>query len=130
MKNTMNKLLTVFSMASLSIASTLATAGQSDCDAEAGKQQYNKCVACHSTEAGTHLMGPSLHGLMGTKVGTASGFTYSFAMEEAGFQWTDETLSYFLASPMQYVPGTTMPFGGIKKEEQRDALICFIKQLN
>ena len=97
-----------------------------DCDIEAGKKAFNKCVACHSMEPGQHMMGPSLHGLMGREVGTAEGFVYSPAMEEADFTWTEETLSAFLESPMQYVPGTTMPFGGIKKPEQRQALNCYL----
>ena len=125
----MNKLLTVFSIAGLVLSSTLVTADQSSCDVEAGKKQFNKCVACHSTEAGVHMMGPSVHGLMSRKVGTAAGFLYSPAMEEANFQWTEDTLSAFLKSPMQYVPGTSMPFGGIKKIKQRQNLVCFINQL-
>jgi cytochrome c len=52
---------------------------------------------------------------------------YSPAMEGADFTWSDETLSAFLENPMQYLPGTTMPFGGIKKPEQRQALNCYLK---
>jgi cytochrome c len=48
-------------------------------------------------------------------------------MEEADFIWSEETLSAFLESPMQYLPGTTMPFAGLKKEDQRKALICYLK---
>ncbi len=99
---------------------------QADCDIEAGRKVFNKCVACHSMESDQHMMGPSLHGLMGRKVGTAEGFVYSPAMEEADFTWNEETLSAFLGAPMQYLPGTTMPFGGIKKQEQREALNCYI----
>ena len=78
-------------------------------------------------EPDKHMMGPSLHGLMGRKVGTAEGFLYSPAMEEAEFTWDEETLSAFLESPMQYLPGTTMPFAGLRKQEQRAALNCYIK---
>ena len=115
---------------SLIIGVTIAivSAGaQSECDVEAGKKAYNKCVACHSLEPGQHMMGPSLHGFMGREAGTAEGFIYSPAMEEADFTWNEETLSAFLESPMQYLPGTTMPFGGLKKPEQRGALICYLK---
>jgi cytochrome c len=100
---------------------------QADCDIEAGKKVFNKCAACHSLEPGQHMMGPSLHGLMDRQVGTAEGFLYSPAMEEADFSWNEETLSAFLESPMQYLPGTTMPFGGLKKPEQREALYCYLK---
>ena len=110
--------------ATLLIASLGTQAGY---DIEAGKKVFNKCAACHSLEPGQHMMGPSLHGLIGRQVGTAEGFLYSPAMEEADFSWSEETLSAFLESPMQYLPGTTMPFGGLKKPEQRDALNCYLK---
>ena len=100
-----------------------------ECDVEAGKKQFNKCVACHSVEPDVHLMGPSLHGLMGREVGSLEGFPFSEAMETADFIWTEETLDAFIESPMQYLPGTVMPFGGIRKAEQRQALNCYIKQL-
>lgn len=103
---------------------------QAECDVEAGKKQFNKCAACHSVEPGVQLMGPSLHGLMGRKVGSLEGFPFSEAMATADFIWTEETLDAFMASPMQYLPGTVMPFGGIRKAEQRQALNCYIKQLN
>ena len=125
----MKTLLTIFSIAGLSLTSAFAAAVQSNCDVDAGKKQFNKCAACHSTETGTHMMGPSLYGLMGRKAGTADGFTFSYAMEQAGFKWTEEILSDFLKSPMQYVPGTSMPFGGIKNDSQREALTCYIKNL-
>ena len=101
-----------------------------ECDTEAGKKQYNKCVACHSTEAGVHTTGPSLHGLMGREVGSVADFPFSEAMESASFVWTEETLSAFIENPMQYLPGNVMPFGGIRKEQQRKALNCYIKNLN
>ncbi len=100
------------------------------CDLEAGKKQFNKCAACHSVESDVHLMGPSLHGLMGREVGSLADFPFSEAMETADFIWTEETLAGFIESPMQYIPGTVMPFGGIRKAEQRGALNCYIKQLN
>ena len=101
-----------------------------ECDVGAGKKQFNKCIACHSVEPDVQLMGPSLHGLMGRKVGSVEGFPFSEAMANADFIWTEETLDAFLESPMQYLPGTVMPFGGIRKAEQRQALNCYIGQLD
>ncbi len=98
-----------------------------ECDVSAGKKQYNKCVACHSTEPGVQLMGPSLHGILGREVGTVDGFVYSPAMETAGFIWSEEKLDEFLASPSSTVPETTMPFGGIRNPDQRAALICYLQ---
>jgi len=103
---------------------------KAECDAEAGRRQFNKCVACHSVESGIQMMGPSLYDLFGRKVGSVEGFTFSVAMEEADVVWTDQTLSEFLGKPMTFIPGSVMPFGGIKKPEQRKALICYLKQFS
>lgn len=112
----------------IGVVIAIASVGaQAECDVEAGKKVFNKCAACHSLEPGQHMMGPSLHGLMGREAGTAEGFLYSQALEDADFVWNEETLSAFLESPMQYLPGTTMPFGGLKKAGQRDALNCYLK---
>ena len=73
-------------------------------------------------------MGPSLHGLFGRQVGSVQGFQYSEAMAGAEYQWTPERLSEFLTDPMQDMPGTVMPFGGIRKAEQREALNCYLQQ--
>ena len=122
------KLITRIALAILLAVVTSRTLAE--CDVEAGRKQYNKCVACHSTEPGVQLMGPSLHGLFGRQVGTEEGFQFSEAMGNADFTWTPERLSAFITNPMQDMPGTVMPFGGIRKEEQREALNCYLQQLN
>ena len=99
-----------------------------ECDITQGKKQFNKCAACHSVEVDVHKMGPSLFQVMGREVGTLPDFYYSEAMQKSDFIWSEKTLSAFLESPMTYVKGTTMPFSGIKKIEQRDALICYLQQ--
>jgi cytochrome c len=99
------------------------------CDAESGKKQFNKCAACHSVEPDIQMTGPTLYGLIGREVGSVEGFPFSEAMETADFIWTEETLSAFIENPMQYLPGTVMPFGGIRKADQRRALNCYLRQL-
>ncbi|MDA7725202.1 c-type cytochrome [Pseudomonadales bacterium] len=96
------------------------------CDAEAGKRVYNKCAACHAVEAGVHMMGPSLHGLFGRTVGAVEGFIFSEPMAAAGFVWDRQMFASFIENPMQFLPGTTMPFAGIRKLEQREALGCYL----
>jgi cytochrome c len=105
----------------------IASTAWADCDPEAARKAFNRCTACHSVEPGEHLMGPSLHGVMGGKAGTAEGFSYSAALAEADIVWNDETMSAFLENPMQYLPGTTMPFAGLRKESQRHDIICYLE---
>jgi cytochrome c len=101
--------------------------GQASCDVAAGEKIFAKCAACHSLEPGQHLMGPSLHAVLGRHAGRADGFVYSLAMERAKITWTAETLEAFIADPAGYVPGTAMPFAGLKSPEQRAALVCMFQ---
>jgi cytochrome c len=112
----------------LSTALLVPLVALADGDEELGKRQFNKCAACHSLEVGVHLAGPSLHGLMGRKVGSIEGFVFSEVMEQAEFVWTTQTLSAFIENPMQLLPGTVMAFGGIRNAEQREALVFYIEQ--
>ncbi|MDN3522930.1 c-type cytochrome [Halomonas ramblicola] len=112
---------------SLGIVSTVFAS--SDCDLDLGKQAFSTCSTCHTNGASeTHAVGPNLYGVVGSDAGTARGFTYSVALEELDTKWTPEELSKFLASPMEYAPGTMMAYGGMKNEAQRNAVICYLEQ--
>jgi cytochrome c len=64
---------------------------------------------------------------MGSKAGAAEGFNFSTALAKADIVWNDKTMSAFLEKPMQYVTGTTMPFAGLRKESQRQDIICYLE---
>ena len=96
-------------------------------DAEAGKAVFNKCSACHSTDAGKNMVGPSLHGVYGRKAGSVEGFNYSDAMKASGKTWDDAALDAYIADPKGAVPGNKMVFVGIKDETDRKNLIAFLK---
>lgn len=96
------------------------------CDLDTGRRVFEKCVACHSLEAGTHLAGPSLYGIIGRPAGSADGYLYTLAMEQAGFAWDEGTLSAFLEDPFGYLPGAGMPFAGLADSEEREALVCWL----
>lgn len=122
---------TTFALVSgLVLYCTFSPDASAECDIAAGQKVFNKCAACHSLEPGVQMMGPSLNGLMGRGVGEVEGFTYSVAMQQADFNWNAETLSAFLEKPMQFLPGTTMPFGGLRRAEQRQALVCLFENTN
>ena len=116
---------------SLGLALVLATLSMrlsaADCDTAVGAQAFaSKCSACHSREVGRHMTGPSLHDLDGRRAGTVQGFSFSSAMSDSGIVWSAASLDAFLASPQTYVPGTVMPFGGIRNLAERAALVCYI----
>jgi cytochrome c2 len=101
-----------------------------DDDRPAGPPQaFNQCSACHSTTPGKTLIGPSLAGVYGHKAGQVAGFQFSDAMKNSGMVLNEKNLDAFLANPSAKVPGTIMAFAGIKDEEQREAIIDYLKTL-
>ena len=102
--------------------------GERVCDRERGWQVFVKCQPCHSAEAGgPHIIGPNLHGVIGRMAGTAPGFTYSYAFREADFTWDREKLDRYLTDPAAFVDSNWMPFLGLKRSEDRRAIICFLE---
>lgn len=106
----------------------LSTAAQA-ADPAAGKSVFTRCAACHSASPGVTLMGPSLAGVVGRKAGSLPGFHYSPAMMKSGRVWSTVNLDAFLSSPQQAVPGTKMPFGGMRDAKERADLIAYLGTL-
>ncbi|KAI6194089.1 Glucose-6-phosphate 1-dehydrogenase [Aphelenchoides besseyi] len=80
-------------------------------DYEKGKEVFKQmCANCHavSQEPEHSSIGPTLYGV--------------------GITWTRVTLFDYLKDPKKYIPGTTMDFAGLKKEQERADLIKFIEQ--
>lgn len=91
----------------------------------------NACRTCHSMREGDHRLGPSLHGIVGRKAGSAEGYQFSSAMEGAELVWDEATLDDFIANPNQVVPGNRMqPFGGIDDAQQRGEIIAYLKSIS
>ena len=106
------------------LASNLAFAD--DKDLELAQQSYVKCVACHSLEEGKHGVGPSLHNLNNRKAGEVPGFKFSKALRTSGVLWNKETLHAYLLNPQKNIPRNRMAFAGLKNEEERQALVCYL----
>lgn len=98
-----------------------------DGDAEAGKKVFNKCKACHAMEEGKNKVGPSLFGVLGRQAAAVKGFKYSKAMTDSGLTWDDATLKKYLAKPKDLVPGTRMAFAGLKKDDEIEDVIAYMK---
>lgn len=118
----------------LSAGLLLAFAAQpaaADGDAEAGEKVYARCKACHTIEeGGPHRVGPNLHGIVGRTAGTVEGFKYSKAMIEAGengLVWDEENLDKYLENPRAHIKGNRMAFPGLKKEDEREDIIAYLK---
>ncbi|RME97416.1 MAG: MFS transporter, partial [Alphaproteobacteria bacterium] len=69
----------------------------------------------------------------GAAAGSREGYNYSKAMKEAGksgLVWTPETLDRYIRKPKEVVPGTKMPFPGLKDDAQRLDLIAYLQQFS
>jgi cytochrome c len=107
------------------ILSTQAQA--SECDLVKGEKTFTKCTACHSLEPNTNLMGPSLHGLMNRGAGEGKNFQYSNAMMSSNIEWSPTELNEFLLNPKKKIPGTSMPFSGLRNAKARAAVTCYLE---
>lgn len=98
---------------------------------EAGAKVFRKCQACHQVgEGASNRVGPILNGIVDRAAGSVDGFRYSNAMQAKageGLVWDDASLHEFLASPRKYLKGTSMGFAGLRKAEDIDAVIAYIR---
>lgn len=97
--------------------------------ADAKPAAYAQCAACHSVEPGKHGIGPSLHGVYGTKAGEIAGFAFSEKLKASGLTWDDATLDTWLSGPMKLVPGTKMSYAGMSDPAKRAEVIAYLKTL-
>lgn len=95
-----------------------------------GRRVFLLCAACHNVVKGeAHKVGPNLNGFFGQQAGMKSDFVYSEALKNKGIVWSEETIREWLNNPASYVPGTKMAFVGVKKKDQQDALIAYLKEV-
>lgn len=98
-------------------------------DVAHGEQVYKKCERCHTLNAGGgQAEGPNLHGIFGRKAGTMPGWQFSDALKASGIVWNRQNMDEYLAKPKEFVPDGTMNFPGLRKPEDRQAVIDYMEQ--
>lgn len=102
----------------------------SECDVQKGETTFAVCKTCHTSGKDERsFVGPNLFGVSDRDIASKDDFFYSPALIEKEGVWDFQSLNEFLENPAKAVPGTMMAFGGIKNEQQRQNLICFLKSL-
>lgn len=107
----------------VTLAEVLKTA-----DFERGKKIFRKCASCHNASQGSGAkVGPNLWNVVGRKKASSAGFSYSKALIQKGGNWNIESINSFIQKPKNYVPGTKMAFGGLKKPQDRADVILYLQ---
>jgi cytochrome c len=93
-----------------------------------GKLLFLRCASCHDISAAQSMkLGPNLMGVYGRKSGSLPGYRYSAAMQQAHLVWDAPTLDRWLTNPNALVPGTAMAFAGLPGEDDRQAVIAYLR---
>ena len=94
------------------------------------KQFARKCSVCHTlVENGKKRAGPTLYKIFGRKAGTLEGYKYSKALIDSDIIWNEESINrLFDEGPDKVTPGTKMPIQRMKKIQDRQDLVMFLKK--
>jgi cytochrome c len=118
-------------MIAMAILAASGTAARADGDVANGEKVFKKCVACHAVgENAKNKVGPHLNGVVDAPIGHVEEFTYSKALmekHEAGETWTDEAMAAWLRAPKDFAKGTKMAFAGLKKDDEIEDVIAYLK---
>lgn len=100
-------------------------------DTAKGEKLYRQCQGCHSIGPDApNGFGPQLNGVFEREPGSVSGYDYSPAFSKAtqqGLRWNNNSMSDFLAAPMEFIVGTRMAFPGVQNADDRSELIAYLK---
>ena len=104
-------------------------ADDDDAAMKLGQRVFLTCRSCHTTEKdGRNKVGPNLHGVFGSKAGSKPDFKYSDAVKNSGITWSEKTINEWLTKPKDFLPGNKMAFRGVEKDDERKALIGYLKK--
>ena len=101
-------------------------------DIASGEKVFKKCAACHTVEEGAGAKaGPNLWNILNRPIASISDYKYSGALSALSSEnWTYENLSAFLTKPKDFAKGTSMGFAGVRKDEDRAAVIAYLRSLS
>ena len=122
------KRIPLAAIAVLSLVASVRVAS-ADGDPAAGEVTFKVCRTCHQIgESARNFVGPALNGVVGRKAGTVAGYNYSDANKNSGLTWDQATLTKYLKSPREVVPGTKMAFPGLTRDSDIANVIAYLKQ--
>ena len=116
----------------IAVLGVMAAPAFAEGDAKKGEKVFNKCKACHAVgDDAKNKVGPILNGVVGAEAGHIEDFKYSKALlekAEEGLVWDEETLTAYLTDPKEVIPGGSMSFAGLRKEDDVANVIAFLSE--
>jgi cytochrome c len=98
-------------------------------DAAKGEKTFKKCKACHSVKEGAkHKIGPNLFGVVGRDVAGTDFKKYKALSADDGV-WDEATLDKWLKNPKKFNGKKTSMSLKLKKEDDRENIIAYLKTL-
>lgn len=97
-------------------------------DLARGERSFKaKCASCHTIEqGGGNGTGPNLYATMGAAKQSHAGFNYSGALASTEGDWSWERMDAWLENPSSYARGTSMAFAGLKRDDERAAMLVYL----
>lgn len=86
----------------------------------------SRCTTCHAVDS--NKIGPAHRGVVGRRVGSLAGYTYSKELGQSRLRWTPQTLNAWLEDPEELVPGQRMGFQ-VENVQERADLIAYLMTL-
>ena len=79
------------------------------------------CAGCHEPKVGA-TVGPSLAGVVGRRIATVPGWSYSAGLRSKSGVWDEASLNAFLTDPAAFAPGTTMRLSGLDAKSRAQVI--------
>lgn len=120
--------LSLIAASAMMLAASPLIGAAARANAAAGQRAFAQCAACHKIDTtGRSGVGPNLNKVIGRRAGTLPGFRFSPAMTASGRVWTEANLDAYLAAPAASMPGSRMPYAGMRNAADRANVIAYIK---
>lgn len=143
----MNKSLIASVMTLVALCAPEVSMAQQAGDADAGKDVFRKCMACHRIGPDArNAVGPVLNGVIGRQAGTVENFGYSQLNQsagKAGLVWNEQLIFEYLVDPTAFLKkfltdkghadqatGATKMVFKLADEVDRRNVIAYIKQFS